>query len=89
VTDRPTAVALPERYVDNLELAELMGVSTSTIKRFVAAGMPSETWGMRRTRRYLPSACIAWARDRAADKVRIEPILDAKATRPDNDNRRE
>lgn len=54
-----------ERYVDARELAELMGVSTSTIKRFLAEGMPSESWGMRRTRRFLPSAAIAWAQDRA------------------------
>jgi hypothetical protein len=28
------------------------------------AGMPSETWGMGHTRRYLPSMCIAWAQSR-------------------------
>ena len=54
-----------ERYVDARELAELMGVSTSTVKRLVAAGMPSETWGMSRTRRFLPSQAIAWAHHRA------------------------
>jgi hypothetical protein len=53
-----------ERYVDARELAAFMGVSTSTIKRWVAAGMPSETWGMSRTRRFLPSQAIAWARER-------------------------
>lgn len=51
-----------ERYVDMRELAALMGVSTRTIKRLTAAGMPSETWGMSRTRRYLPSEAIEWAR---------------------------
>jgi phage terminase Nu1 subunit (DNA packaging protein) len=50
-----------ERYVDAVELAELMGVSVSTVKRMVAAGMPSETWGMSRTRRFLPSQAIGWA----------------------------
>jgi predicted DNA-binding transcriptional regulator AlpA len=54
-----------ERYVDARELAELMGVSTSTVKRMVAAGMPSETWGMSRTRRFLPSLAIGWASARA------------------------
>jgi phage terminase Nu1 subunit (DNA packaging protein) len=54
-----------ERYVDARELAELMGVSTSTVKRLVAAGMPSETWGMRRTRRFLPSQAMCWAHARA------------------------
>ncbi len=50
-----------ERYVDARELAELMGVSVRTVKRMTAAGMPSETWGLARTRRYLPSSAMAWA----------------------------
>jgi predicted DNA-binding transcriptional regulator AlpA len=58
-----------ERYVDMRELAELMGVSTRTIKRMVADGMPSETWGMSRTRRFLPSEALAWARARRLDDV--------------------
>jgi phage terminase Nu1 subunit (DNA packaging protein) len=53
-----------ERYVDARELAELMGVSTTTVKRMVAAGMPSETWGMSRTRRFLPSQAMTWVRNR-------------------------
>ena len=52
-----------ERYVTAGELAELMGVSVRTVKTWTSEGMPSETWGMR-ARRYLPSAAIAWARDR-------------------------
>jgi hypothetical protein len=71
VSDRPGAVPPLERYVDTRELAELMGVSTSTVKRMTAAGMPSETWGMRRTRRYLPSNAMAWASARA--KLRHSP----------------
>ncbi len=47
-----------ERYVTAAELAQLMGVSVKTIRRLTAAGMPSETWGMARTRRYLASECI-------------------------------
>ena len=43
-----------ERYVDQRELAQLMGVSLSTVKRWTREGLPSETWGMR-VRRYLPS----------------------------------
>ena len=65
MTDRPSVVTTPERYVDARELGELMGVSPSTIKRWRAAGMPSENWGMKRTRRYLPSQAIAWAHNRA------------------------
>ena len=53
----------PERYVDKTELAEMMGVSVRTIERLVAAGMPSETWGVR-ARRFRPSIAIAWARAR-------------------------
>jgi hypothetical protein len=64
VTGRPSVAAPLERYVDARELAELMGVSTTTIKRFVAAGMPSENWGMTRTRRFLPSRAMAWAHER-------------------------
>jgi len=39
-----------------------MGVSLATLDRMVAEGMPSVTWG-RRTRRFRPSAAIAWAED--------------------------
>jgi hypothetical protein len=53
-----------ERYVDARELATLMGVSRRTVERWVAEGMPSETWGMTRTRRFLPSQAIAWAHTR-------------------------
>lgn len=58
-------VSAAERYVDARELAELMGLSERTIKRMTAAGMPSENWGMRRVRRYLPSLALAWARERS------------------------
>jgi len=65
VTGRPSVVVAPvERYVTRSELARTMGVSESTLKRWTAEGMPSETWGMKRTRRYLPSLCIAWAQGR-------------------------
>jgi phage terminase Nu1 subunit (DNA packaging protein) len=59
---RPTP---QERYVDAHELLAVMGVSLRTIRRWTAEGMPSETWGMARTRRYRVSECIAWARARA------------------------
>jgi hypothetical protein len=64
---RLPALAVPvERYVDARELAALMAVSPTTIKRWVKEGMPSETWGMKRTRRFLPSHAIAWASARQA-----------------------
>lgn len=56
-------VPATERYVSRAELAEMMAVSVKTVDRLVAAGMPSETWGMR-TRRFLPSRALAWARAR-------------------------
>jgi phage terminase Nu1 subunit (DNA packaging protein) len=57
--------ALPrEPYIDARQLADVMGVSTRTVKRWVAAGCPSETWGMKRTRRFLASEVIGWARAR-------------------------
>jgi|1185.fasta_scaffold990747_2 hypothetical protein len=59
-----------ERYVTAGELAQQMGVSVRTIKRWTGEGMPSETWGMR-TRRYLPSQAVAWARDRGT-RYRID-----------------
>jgi hypothetical protein len=55
-----TAPPITERYVNACELAGLMGISDRTIRRWVALGMPSETWGMARTRRFLPSAAILW-----------------------------
>ena len=64
MTGAPTLPSPGERYVDARELAHLMGVSVRTIKRMTAAGMPSETWGMARTRRFLPSHAMAWAHAR-------------------------
>lgn len=72
---------MTERYVDARELAQTMGISLSTIRRWTAAGMPSETWGMGHTRRYLASACIAWARERADtvdDRPRRITVADRK-----------
>jgi hypothetical protein len=62
---RLPATAELERYVSRHELAGLMGVSIATIDRMVTEGMPSVTWG-RRTRRFKPSAAMAWARTRRA-----------------------
>ena len=82
-----TAPPVMERYVTGRELAELMGVSVRTVKRLTAAGMPSETWGMR-ARRYRPSEAIAWARARAPhDKIGVDddhwPARRANALGPD------
>jgi hypothetical protein len=64
VRARETVAVTDERYVSARELAVRMGVSIRTVNRLTAAGMPSETWGMARTRRYLPSEAIAWAQAR-------------------------
>ena len=75
-------VPVLERYITAGELAELMGVSVKTVRRFTAAGMPSENWGMARTRRYLASECLAWARGRA-DTVETPPRRFTVADRKD------
>jgi phage terminase Nu1 subunit (DNA packaging protein) len=55
-----SAVLQSERYVDARELARLMDVSLTTVKRWTAEGMPSQSWGLR-VRRYRPSEAITWA----------------------------
>lgn len=57
---------MTERYVDARELADTLGVSVATVKRWTAAGAPSETWGMR-IRRYRVSEVEAWLR--SADTI--------------------
>ena len=64
-----------ERYVRAPQLANRMGVSERTINRMVVEGMPSDTWGMKRARRFLPSQAKAWARAR---KVERENPLDRR-----------
>jgi phage terminase Nu1 subunit (DNA packaging protein) len=81
VTGRRVELADPlERYVDGHELARLMGVSTTTLKRWRAEGMPCESWGMSRTRRYRPSQVLAWAAERGS---RLAAESGRTATRPD------
>lgn len=53
----------PEPYVTIDELAELMGVSRSTIKRWRRQGLPCETWGVRVVR-FRPTQAMTWARAR-------------------------
>lgn len=55
----------PERFVNAEELARILGVGRRTIAKLVNEGLPSETWGLR-SRRFLPSECISWLRERAA-----------------------
>ncbi len=52
-----------ERYVGRERMAQIMDLSTKSVDRLVSLGMPSETWGLR-TRRFLPSAALAWAQAR-------------------------
>lgn len=63
VTVDGTRLRAPERYVTRQQLADIMGVSMKTIDRMVRDGMPSETWGLR-SRRFLASHALAWARTR-------------------------
>jgi predicted DNA-binding transcriptional regulator AlpA len=53
----------PERFVTARELAGIMHVGERTVARWVAEGCPSETWGQR-SRRFLPSEVMAWAKRR-------------------------
>ena len=78
-----------ERYVDARELAALMGVSERTVKRWVAAGIPSETWGMTRTRRFLPSEAISWARERTTMEVETTTRLGRRANATTGPNHQE
>lgn len=78
------AVPVQERYVTYAELAELMGVSVRTVVEFVAEGMPSETWGMKRTRRFLPSRALAWASERS----KLVPERDRTENAPAEPRRR-
>ncbi len=59
--DSPVPTLEPERWVTRQQLAAIMCLSVRTIDSMVEDGMPSDTWG-RRTRRFLPSKAIAWAR---------------------------
>ena len=45
----------PERYVSRVELAQLMGISVSTIDRLVGSGMPSVIWAKRCRRAFSPA----------------------------------
>jgi len=79
-----------ERYVAGPELASIMGLSERTIKRMTAAGMPSETWGMSRCRRYLPSAAMAWASARSDGRIRDDnnPLATVRQRRDEPDHAR-
>lgn len=56
-------IPIMEPYIDREALAQLLDLSVATIDRFVAEGMPSETWGLR-ARRFKPSAALAWLNER-------------------------
>jgi phage terminase Nu1 subunit (DNA packaging protein) len=76
-----------ERYVTARELARIMGVSTRTIERMTRDGMPSETWGMGRMRRYLPSQAMDWASGRRYRMKQVNPP-GREATPPGSKRRR-
>jgi excisionase family DNA binding protein len=65
-----------ERYITADELAGALGVSRSTVKRWVRAGCPSETWGMR-VRRFRLSEVQTWARGRPTTLMASNSPLDA------------
>jgi phage terminase Nu1 subunit (DNA packaging protein) len=58
-------VPTDERYVDARELAQMMGVSVTTVRKLVREGMPHDRWGVRVVR-FRPKLAMAWAREREA-----------------------
>jgi len=56
----------PEPYISRREMAELMGISLDRLDHLVKAGMPSETWGLRR-RVFRASVALAWAKQHGQD----------------------
>lgn len=70
---RALPVPEPERYLNRAGIAEHLGVSVPTIDRWLTEDppIPSEKWGPSRTspRRFKPSLCVAWARERALRRV--------------------
>jgi len=76
-----------ERYITADELADAMGVSRSTVKRWVRAGVPSETWGMR-VRRFRLSEVEAWARERPSTLMASTPPVVAANVRRHDPRRR-
>ena len=56
---RPLATVAPDRYLDRVQLAEHLGVSTKTVDRMRAEGCPSHTFG-RRLRRFRLREVEAW-----------------------------
>ena len=74
---RPAVVPLPEPYVGKATMAGLLGIGVRSLDRWVVEGCPSETWGMKRTRRFLPSAVVAWARER--DYAQAGPVSEGGA----------
>lgn len=79
VAQEASVIGLPTRqrecYCTVVEFAGLLSVSVSTVRRWIAEGMPSETWGLR-ARRILPSVALAWVRTRryaAADNYKVPP----------------
>lgn len=72
-------VAPLEPYMTRRQFAQLLGVSLSTVDRWLCGGMPSETWGLR-ARRIRPSIALAWLRSRGyvreASRIRSVPPLE-------------
>ncbi len=58
-----TLSPIAEPYLDARTLAQLMGVSLSTVRRWDREGMPSENWGLR-LKRYQLSRSKQWAAQR-------------------------
>ena len=65
MTVSPFPVREVERFVDRRELALMLSVSESTVKRWDVEGCPSVVFG-KRTRRYRFSEVFLWAQEQTA-----------------------
>ena len=70
-----------ERLLNQRQIAEIMGVSTETIRNWVSSGCPTRP-GSGGVKLYLPSEVIAWREDRikraALDSVELTDVEEAK-----------
>lgn len=66
----------PEPFLTGAQLAEVLGVSRTSVYRMTKDGLPSYVF-CKRSRRYRESECVAWLRGRGsvrgADVIQLRP----------------
>ena len=58
-----------EPFLNRVQMAEIMGISTKALDRLVREGLPCRTWGLR-TRVFRVSEALAWDAQRQAKRSR-------------------